>query len=174
MFRSTMTALAVLFVSTAGAAAANASFPFWYGGAVIDSVTAKCANGGFVSSKDYMASTFRAKTGINGEPGNPGINFYRGPSTYSYFRTGGKADPNTMNGSGLGKAYLIRANVTTIPNPTQQTYNFSFNFTVKPVVGTMITKTTEAITIDGTINNWRNVKGCNVKFRAAYRLGDWQ
>lgn len=172
MFRATITAFAVLFVSTAGATAAN--FPFWYGGAVIDSVTAQCANGGFVVAKDYMPSTYRAKTGIAGEPSNPGINFYRGLSTYAYFRTSGKADVNTMNGSGLGKGYLIRGNVTTIPNPSQQPYNFSFNFTVKPVVGTTITKTTQAITIDGTINNWRNVAGCTVKFRAAYRLGAWQ
>ncbi len=167
MFRSTMTALAVLFVSTAGATAAN--FPFWYGGAVVDSVTAQCANGGFVVAKDYMPSTYRAKTGIAGEPQNPGINFYRGLSTYAYFRTSG--NPSTMNGSGQGKGYLIRGNVTTIPNPSQQPYNFTFNFNVTP---TTITTTTQTVTIDGTIGNWRNVAGCTVTFRAAYRLGAWQ
>lgn len=154
---------------TAGASA-QSPFPFWQGTAVIDAVTAQCANGGFVAAKDIIGSAYRAKTGIAGEPNNPGINFYGTRSTYSFFRSGG-ANARTMSGAGTAVGYLIRGNVTTIPNPSQQVYNATFNFAVSPAT---ITKTTQTVTIDGWINNWRNIANCKVTFRAAYRLGPWQ
>lgn len=170
MLRTISAAVAALFITTVGASAQTA-FPFWVGSAVVDSVTSQCASGGFVAAKNILDTDYRAKTGINGEPNNPGITFYSGRSSYAYFRTGGNANVNTMNGAGTGKGYLIRGNVTTIPNPTQQPYDFTFDFKITPAT---ITQTTQTININGTITNWRNVTGCTVTFRAAYRLGPWQ
>lgn len=167
MLRSTMTALAALLITSAGASAQTA-FPFWLGSAVIDSVSPQCS-GALIQKNDVLESAYRAKTGISGEPNNPGINFYQARSTMAYFRTAG--NPNTMNGAGSGLAYLIRGNVTTIPNPSQNTFPFTFSFKVTPAT---ITKTTQTVTVDGWINNWRSVANCKVTFRAAYRLGNWQ
>ncbi|HVZ53097.1 MAG TPA: hypothetical protein VG986_14095 [Pseudolabrys sp.] len=167
MFRFTMTALVALFAASVSASAQTA-FPYWLGSAVIDSVSSQCA-GAFIAKNDVLESAYRAKTGISGEPNNPGINFYQARSTMSYFRTAGNA--TTMNGAGSGSAYLIRGNVTTIPNPSQNTFPFTFNFKVTPAT---ITKTTQTVTVDGWINNWRGVTNCKVTFRAAYRLGNWQ
>lgn len=167
MLRTTTAALAALLATSVGASAQTA-FPYWLGSAVIDSVSSQCANA-LVGKNDVFESAYRAKTGIPGEPNNPGINFYQARSTMSYFRTAGNA--TTMNGAGSGSAYLIRGNVTTIPNPSQNTFPFTFSFKVTPAT---ITKTTQTVTVDGWINNWRNVANCKVTFRAAYRLGNWQ
>jgi len=171
MFRTTMAALAALTITAVGASAQTA-FPFWLGTALIDTVSKQCTTQkSFVAPGDVVSSAYRAKTGISGEPNNPGINFYQSRSTLSFFRTGGNANANTMHGNGTGAGYLIRGNVTTIPNPSQQTYSMTFSFKVSP---TTITETTDTITIDGWINNWRNIANCKVTFRAAYRLGAWQ
>jgi hypothetical protein len=151
------------------AAATSSPFPFWVGTAVVDSATAACANGGFVATNDIISSDYRAKTGVAGEPNNPGIMFILSRSSMALFRTGGSANAKTMNGSGNYGGYLIKGNVTTIPNPSQQPFTGTFTLAVTPAT---VTKTTDAISINGTINNWRNVSGCTVKFRAAYRRGN--
>lgn len=169
MLRLSLAALAALSFTSVGASAQTA-FPYWLGSAIIDSVSTQCA-GALIDKNDVVESAYRAKTGISGEPNNPGINFYQARSTMSYFRTAGNANVNTMNGAGQGKAYLIRGNVTTIPTPTLPTYDFNFSFKVTPAT---IAQTTQTITVDGWINNWRNVANCKVTFRASYRLGNWQ
>jgi hypothetical protein len=117
-------------------------------------------------AREFFVSEYRAKTGVAGEPNNPGIVFNALRATLAFFRTGGAANANTMHGAGNFVGYLIRANVTTIPNPNQGPYAGTFSFAVNPqaVVGT-----TQTVSIDGTINKWRNVTGCTVRFRAAYR-----
>lgn len=161
---------ATTFMTVQSATAATTSpYPYWVGAAVVDSATAACANGGFVGTNDIINSDFRAKTGVTGEPNSPGIMFINPRSAMSLFRSGGSANANTMNGNGTFVGYLLRGNVSTIPNPSQQPFAGTFSFTVSPAT---ITATTQTITVDGTINNWRNVAGCTVKFRAAYRKGN--
>jgi hypothetical protein len=166
----------IAFVSAAlaaltGTAFAQSSFPAWAGGAIVDSVTAACNNGGQVRAKEFLKSAFRARVGVAGEPNSPGIMFQGGLSELAFFRktgaAGGAANPNTMDGAGNCIGYVIRGNVTTIPNPNQQPSNCTFNFNVEPAT---ITATTQTITIDGWINHWRGVTNCKVTFRAAYRL----
>lgn len=169
MLRTIAAASAALFITTVGAAAQ--AVPYWDGVALVDSVTAACANNGFIGPRELMRSAYRAKTGIAGEPSNPGLTFNQARSSHAFFRNGGTANANTMNGAGTAKGFLIRGNVTTIPSPTQTTYNATFNFKVSPAT---ITATTQTVTIDGWINNWRNVPNCKVTFRAAYRLGPWK
>jgi len=170
MLRTTTAAIAALFITTAGATAQTA-FPYWHGAALVDAVTPACKNNGFVAVNDFFTSNYRAKTGIAGEPNNPGITFDATRSSYAFFRSGGTANANTMHGAGTASGMLIRGNVTTIPSPTQGNYAATFSFKVTPAT---ITATTQTISIDGWINNWRNVAGCKVTFRAAYRLGLWQ
>jgi len=160
-------AAAIVLFSTPGWTQAVSPFPFWTGGAVIDSATSACANGGFVRARDFFVSEYRAKTGVAGEPNSPGITFLSLRSALAFFRSGGAANANTMHGSGNFTGFLIRGNVTTIPNPNQSTYPGTFTFQVNP---TTITKTTDPVSINGTINKWRNIANCTVKFRAAYRL----
>jgi hypothetical protein len=155
------------FAALTGAASAQSAFPYWAGMAVVDSVTAACNNGGFVRAKDVIVSSYRAKTGISGEPSNPGIMFQSTLSEQAFFRTGGTANANTMDGAGTCGGYVIRGNVTTIPNPSQQPFACTFNLNVEPAP---ITATTQTVTVDGFINNWRGIPNCKVTFRAAYRL----
>jgi hypothetical protein len=162
-------AIAAVALSTVNAAAQTSPFPFWVGAAVIDSVTPACKNGGFINKNDLVNTDYRAKTGTTGEPKSPGITFTFPRAALALFRTGGAANANTMDGNGNYGGYLIRANVTTIPNPNQQPHAGAFSFDVTPAA---VTKTTDVVTINGTINNWRAVAGCTVKFRAAYRQGN--
>jgi hypothetical protein len=152
---------------TVSAGAQTVPYSFWSGAAVFDKTTAACNNNGNIAAGDIAFSDYRALQGIDGEPTHPGITFMFARSGHAFFETGGTADPNTMNGNGSYNAYLIRGSVTTIPNPSSGTYPGTFKFKVKP---TTITSTTDSITIDGQITNWRNIAGCTVTFRAAYRL----
>ena len=94
-------AAAIVLFSTHGWAQSVSPFPFWSGGAVIDSVTSACANGGFVRVRDFFVSEYRAKTGVSGEPNSPGITFHSFRSTLAFFRSGGAANANTCMARGI-------------------------------------------------------------------------
>jgi hypothetical protein len=118
----------------------------------------------------FYKSTYRAKTGISGEPGNPGITLMDLRSDQAFFRTSG-GDVNTMNGAGNCGGYIIKPNVTTVPNPSATApFACKYSLAVSP---TTITADTQTVTVDGWINNWRGVQNCKVTFRAAYRLNNF-
>lgn len=160
-------AAALLCALSVGPAAAQASFPFWIGRAGVTAVTSQCANGGFVAVGNVFESSYRAKTGVAGEPSNPGIMFLNNMSAYMFFRSGG-SNANTMAGTGTYSGMLFRGNVTSIPNPSQQSYTGTSTFTITPA---SITGATDSILINGSLTNWRNVTGCTVTFKAGYRKG---
>ena len=170
MIRHIASAAAALAALT-GTASAQSAFPFWVGMAVVDSVTSACNTGGFVRAKDVLVSSYRAKVGAPTEPGSPGIMFQSTLTEMAFFRKGGAANANTMDGIGTCGGYVIRGNVTTIPNPNQQQpFACDFNLNVEPAP---VTATTQTVTVDGFINNWRNIPNCKVTFRAAYRLNPY-
>lgn len=164
----TTAAIAATLLLSVQANAQTSTFPFWVGAAVIDNVTPACASGGQISKNDIVNTDYRAKTGVAGEPNNPGVTFSFPRSSIAYFRAGG-SNANTMQGAGTYGGYVIRGNVTTIPNPSQQPFTGNSNFAVTPA---SITGNTQTISINGTITNWRAVAGCTVTFRAAYRLAN--
>jgi hypothetical protein len=163
-------AAALLCALSVGPAAAQASFPFWIGRAGITAVTSQCANGGFVAVGNVFESSYRAKTGVAGEPSNPGIMFLNNMSAYMFFRANNAtSNANTMAGTGAYTGMLFRGNVTSIPNPSQQSYTGTSNLTI--VTPASITSSTDSIVINGSLTNWRNVTGCTVTFKAGYRKG---
>lgn len=157
--------LAALCLTTVAAAADPLPYQFWSGLAVVDRVTVPCKNGGQIAATDVAVSEYRALQGVAGEPSNPGITFVFTRSAQAYFYAGG-ADPNTMNGAGSYNGHIIRGSVTSLPNASQGAFQGTFKFKVKPAT---ITSDTDLITVDGSIDNWRNIAGCTVIFRAAYR-----
>jgi hypothetical protein len=157
--------VSALCLTATAAGAASLPYQFWSGLAVIDKVTAACKNGGQIAVADVAVSNYRALQGVDGEPSNPGISFVFTRSAMALFYASGP-DANTMNGNGNFNGHVIKGSVTTIPNPTQNAFQGTYKFKISP---TTITSATDAITIDGQVTNWRNVKGCTVTFRAAYR-----
>jgi hypothetical protein len=162
--------LAVLCLVPAAAVAAPLPYQFWSGLAVFDTTSAACENGGQIAAADVALSDYRALQGVEGEPTHPGITFLFTRSAQAYFFASG-ANPDTMNGTGTYNGVVIKGNVISIPNPNQPNWQGAFKFKIKP--GT-ITSDTDSITIDGKIDNWRNIAGCTVTFRAAYRQATQQ
>jgi hypothetical protein len=171
MIRTLILGATMLGFLTVHAAAQNA-LSFWDGVVVIDSVSAACKNAGtppgssagFVDVNDIYNSSYRAR--LNSSEPNSGITFVAKRSMQTYFHSGGAAT-DQMNGSGTYALRVLRGNVTSAPSPSVPTLpSGKYNFKIKP---SAITAATDAITIDGTISNWRGTTGCTVKFRGSYR-----
>jgi hypothetical protein len=171
MIRTLVMGAAMFAFLTVSATAQNA-LSFWDGIAVIDSVSAACKNAGtppgssagYVDVNDVYNSSYRARLDAS-EP-NSGITFVAKRSMQTYFHSGGAAT-DQMNGSGTYALRVLRGNVTSAPSPSAPTLpSGNYKFKIKPAT---ITAATDAITIDGTISNWRGTTNCTVKLRGSYR-----
>jgi hypothetical protein len=70
-----------------------------------------------------------------------------------------EATAHQMNGSGNYSGFMVGSHAMF------SQYTGTYNITLSP---TIITASTPSVTIDGTINNFLNVPGCNVTFEGVY------
>ena len=147
-------ASAVLASMSGGVLAADTQAA-WVGTAVITASTG-CSSVAGTSVGDIHVSSYRPK--ING------------PDTLSFlsiistagavtFKNNSETTVHQMRGAGTYAATAINKRARTLTN----TGSYSFTITPNPV-----TVATPVVTIDGTINDYFTVVGCNITFQGAY------
>jgi hypothetical protein len=147
-------AVSLALVSIPGAALAADSV--WDGFATVTAATTQCSGVGGAAPGDTHVSVFRPKI-VSGEgPTFLSFVFLRAAVTQE---NTSEATVHQMNGSGNYSGFKV-SNTAGFSQ-----YTGTYNLTVTPAT---ITAATPSVTIDGTINNYLDVAGCNVTFLGSY------
>jgi len=147
----------ILSTQPANAAAHNPLI-VWQGGAEIITLNAACTKAAF-SVGDLASSVFRPRL----DPAEPtsAISLTFGRSAMAFFRQGG-ASNDQMQGTSNYSSPWYSGRVTSTPGGNTGTITLQ-------ITPASITENTDAITINGTVNNFFGLSGCTMTFRGAYR-----
>jgi hypothetical protein len=143
--------------SSALAAAHNPLIP-WQGGATLTTVPAACQNGAKgLEVGDMPVSIYRPQL----DPAEPrsALTLIFGRAAHSFFKT----TSGQMNGGGNYSGAWISARATTKSGGGAVTGTYMFTITPNPVLAT-----TTFVTIDGLVNGFGGISGCNVRFKGSY------
>lgn len=156
-FRAAVLAAAI-FGSASGAYAADTQAA-WEGLMENTATTSTCAalGVGGTGVGDTHVSVYRPHIVSTDTPTYLAIVFTR--TEFTLENTSETANPQ-MNGSGKDTATII--------DPRGKPGTYTGSYSTMAVSPNPVTKTTNVVTITGTINNYFNVSGCNVTFKGAY------
>jgi hypothetical protein len=147
-------AISLALASLPGAALAAASV--WDGFATVTAATTKCSGVSGAAPGDTHVSVFRPKIASTEGPTFLSFVFLRGAVTQE---NTSEATVHQMNGLGNYSGFLVGSHAAF------SQYTGTYDITLFPAV---ITAETPSVTINGTINNFLNVSGCDVSFVGTY------
>jgi hypothetical protein len=147
---------ATIMVSLTGSAIAQDNQTVWEGFVTNTHRTAACQGVGGTGPGDTRVSIFRPH--INASDTNTFLSIIHLRAALTLKNTNESTVPQ-MRGSGNYTGYRINSKAKF------NSYNSTYNFTVRPAT---IVAMTRRVTIDGTINDYFNHAGCNVKFKAVF------
>jgi hypothetical protein len=147
-------AISVALASLPGAVLAAASV--WDGFATVTAATTKCSGVSGAAPGDTHVSVFRPKIASTEGPTFLSFVFLRGAVTHE---NTSEATVHQMNGLGNYSGFLVGSHAAF------SQYTGTYDITLFPAV---ITAETPSVTINGTINNFLNVSGCDVSFVGTY------
>lgn len=144
---------------TSGGALAADTQAFWAGLAIVTGSTG-CTGVGGTGAGDVHVSVYRPK--IKSTDTSSFLSLMGTVSAIT-FKNSSESTAHQMNGSGSYSATAINKRAKSF------TYTGSFSLTINPAP---VTAATSVVTVEGTINDYFDVVGCNITFQGAYSPGE--
>jgi hypothetical protein len=149
---------ALLLTGNGATAAVHNPLIVWQGGATLTSVPLGCRNGAKgLALGDMAASVYRPQLDAREPKSSIALIFTR--AAHSFFKT----TAGQMNGAGRYSGAWMSGRATTKRGGGAVAGSYLFTITPNPVLAN-----TTFVTIDGTLNGFGGIPGCNVKFKGSY------